>query len=115
MPLLWMLPQAILMELVLTGDLMAIERLDKYGFINHIEDSPDNVRARAIALAKSIASAAPLSVLAGKASILSAMNNGVDAAFTEALRLHERAYTSSDAKEGPRAFAEKRAPVWRGK
>src|ERR1700676_1180318 len=51
MPLLWMLPQQILMEMVLTAELMPIERLRELGFINYVEPSPDAVRERAYRLA----------------------------------------------------------------
>jgi len=114
-PLLWMLPQPILMELVLTGDLMEIEKLNQYGFLNYLEDTPDAVRARAMKLARAVASGAPLSVLGAKASVLAAMDLGCTEGFEKSLELYKAAYASEDAREGPRAFAEKRAPVWKGK
>ena len=114
-PLLWMLPQPILMELVITGELLPIEQLAQYGFVNYLEDTPDAVRARATALARTIVEGAPLSVMAAKASVLATMSLGCDQGFQEALRLHEPVYASEDAIEGPRAFAEKRDPQWRGR
>ena len=113
-PALSMLPQPILMEIVLTGDLMPIERLHDYGFTNYLEDTPDAVRARAQDLAERIASAAPLSVVAAKASVRATMDLGCAAGLEEGKRLHEVVYASNDAIEGPKAFAEKRAPVWTG-
>tara|TARA_Y100001933_G_scaffold250063_1_gene285797 strand:- start:885 stop:1739 length:855 start_codon:yes stop_codon:yes gene_type:complete len=113
-PALSMLPQPILMEMVLTGDLMPIERLHDYGFTNYLEDTPDAVRARALDLAKRIASAAPLSVVAAKASVRATMDLGCAKGLEEGKRLHEVVYASNDAIEGPKAFAEKRAPVWTG-
>jgi len=114
-PLLWMLPQPILMELVLTGELMPIERLASYGFVNYVEDTPDAVRARAAELAAKICGGAPLSVKAAKASVGATMDLGRNEGLLEAKRLHEAVYASLDAIEGPRAFAEKRQPVWQGK
>ncbi|MBJ7408454.1 MAG: enoyl-CoA hydratase/isomerase family protein [Bradyrhizobium sp.] len=114
-PLLWMLPQPLLMELVITGETMPIERLAAHGFLNYLEDTPDAVRARALLLARAIVEGAPLSVKAAKASILAAMDLGCAAGLVEANRLHVEAYASQDAIEGPRAFAEKRKPVWQGK
>ncbi|MBV1867286.1 MAG: enoyl-CoA hydratase/isomerase family protein [Marinosulfonomonas sp.] len=113
-PALSMLPQPILMEIVLTGDLMPIERLHEYGFTNYLEDTPDAVRARALDLAIRIASGAPLSVTAAKASVRATMDLGVAAGLKEGQRLHEVVYASQDAIEGPKAFAQKRAPVWTG-
>jgi len=114
-PAIAMLPQPILMELVLTGDLMPIEKLHAFGFINYIEDTPDAVRARAYKLAERIVTGAPLSVLAAKASVRAFMDVGVTEGLAAAKVAHKAAYASSDAIEGPRAFAEKRKPVWQGK
>lgn len=114
-PLLWMLPQPVLMELVLTGETMPIERLAEYGFVNYLEETPDAVRARALQLARKIIEGAPLSVRAAKASVLAAMDLGCETGLVEANRLHVETYASLDAIEGPRAFAEKRKPAWQGK
>lgn len=114
-PLLWMLPQPLLMELVLTGETMPIERLAEHGFVNYLEDTPDAVRSRAVHLARKIVEGAPLSVKAAKASVLAAMDLGYEKGLIEADRLHVETYASLDAVEGPKAFAEKRKPVWQGK
>ena len=113
-PALSMLPQPVLMEIVLTGDLFPIERLHEYGFTNYIEDTPDAVRARARDLATRIAKGAPLSVIAAKASVRATMDLGCAGGLEEGKRLHEVVYASNDAIEGPKAFAEKREPVWTG-
>lgn len=114
-PLLLMLPQPVVMELVLTGETLPIERLAEYGFVNYLEETPDAVRARALQLARKIVEGAPLSVRAAKASVLAAMDLGCEKGLVEANRLHVEAYASLDAIEGPRAFAENRKPVWQGK
>lgn len=114
-PMLWMVPQALFMEMVLTGEMMPIEHLHRLGFVNYVEATPDAVRVRAARIANRIRDNAPLSVEAGKASIRAAAALGRDAGLAEAKRLHEAVYDSLDAEEGPRAFAEKRAPVWRGR
>ncbi len=114
-PLLWMVPQPVLMEMVLTGETIPIERLLDYGFINYLEDTPAQVRERALQLAKAIVKGAPLSVKAAKASVLAAMDSGCVKGLVEAKALHAEAYASQDAIEGPRAFAEKRKPVWQGR
>jgi len=114
-PLLWMLPQAVLMEMTLTGDFMPIERLHQLGFVNHVADSPAEVRALALQLAQRIEANAPLSVRAGKASILRAAAVGVESGLDEALEIYAGVYASEDAQEGMRAFAEKRTPRWTGK
>jgi len=113
-PLLWMLPEPVVSEMVLTGELMPVERLHQLGFINHVEASPDAVRARARKMAERIRDNAPMSVSAGKRSIRSAMALGSERGFVEALEHYRAVYASEDAQEGPRAFAERRAPVWKG-
>ncbi|AEE68958.1 enoyl-CoA hydratase/isomerase [Bordetella pertussis] len=114
-PLVWMLPQPVLMELMLTGNLMPIERLRELGFVNDLGETPDAVRAKALALARAIRDNAPLSVACAKQSILAAMSVGCDAGLEMAWRIHRPAYESEDAEEGPRAFAEGRKPVWLGR
>ncbi|MGH6779856.1 MAG: enoyl-CoA hydratase/isomerase family protein [Bradyrhizobium sp.] len=114
-PMLWMMPQPLVMELVLTGETVPIERLAEHGFLNYLEDTPDAVRARALRLAQAVVEGAPLSVKAAKASVLAAMDLGYAAGVTEADRLHVEVYASQDAIEGPKAFAEKRKPVWQGR
>jgi enoyl-CoA hydratase/carnithine racemase len=114
-PLVSMMPQPILMELVLTGELMPIERMHSLGFVNYVEATADAVRQRARSLATAIRENAPLSVMAAKQSVLAAMSLGCEEGYKAALAFHEPVYRSADAEEGPRAFAEKRKPVWQGK
>jgi enoyl-CoA hydratase/carnithine racemase len=115
MPLLWMLPQPIVMEMMLAAGLIPIERFLALGFINFVETTEHAVRARARALAEQIRDNAPLSVLAAKQSILATMNLGCAGGLAEAKRIYAKVYSSEDAQEGPRAFAERRTPVWRGR
>ena len=61
-----------------------------------------------------IAKGAPLSVIAAKASVRATMDLGCAGGLEEGKRLHEVVYASNDAIEGPKAFAEKREPVWTG-
>jgi enoyl-CoA hydratase/carnithine racemase len=115
MPLLWMLPQPLMMEMMLCAGMIPIERFLAVGFVNYLEPTPDGVRARARALAEQIRDNAPLSVLAAKESISATMNLGCERGIAEAKRIYAKVYASEDAQEGPRAFAEKRPPVWLGR
>lgn len=114
-PLLWMLPQPVLSEMMLTGDPVAVEELAQHGFVNHVEKSVTDVRARAMALARRIAENAPLSVRAAKASLAAGMDLGCAEGLARAAELHRTVYASEDAGEGARAFAEKRKPRWLGR
>lgn len=114
-PMLAMLPQAVLMEMVTTAQMLPVERLLALGFLNAVEPTADSVRARANAYARAIASNAPLSVVAGKAGLLASSDLGAHAGYELSKALHRQVYASTDAQEGPRAFAEKRAPQWLGR
>ncbi|HEX4884456.1 MAG TPA: enoyl-CoA hydratase-related protein [Casimicrobiaceae bacterium] len=114
-PMLWMLPQAILLEMLLTGEMQPVERLHEVGFVNHVEPDPAAVLDRARRLARAIAANAPLSVHAAKAGLRAGAALGAEAGLAASKELHKVVYASEDAQEGPRAFAEGRAPVWRGR
>lgn len=114
-PMLWMLPQPTLMEMTLTGELLEVERFHALGFVNYVEPTPDDVRKRAYELAARIRENAPLSVQVGKASLLAGMSLGCEGGFEHAKDIYQSVYSSEDAQEGPRAFAEKRAPRWLGR
>ncbi|MAN58869.1 MAG: enoyl-CoA hydratase [Flavobacteriaceae bacterium] len=114
-PILWQLPLPFAMEILLTGESHPVERFHDLGFVNYVEDTADGVMDRAYALARTIASNAPLSVNAAKEATVKAMSLGCEAGLREAERIYETVYASEDAQEGPRAFAEKRAPVWQGR
>ncbi|MGQ0700198.1 MAG: enoyl-CoA hydratase/isomerase family protein [Panacagrimonas sp.] len=114
-PLLWMMPQAQLMETVLTGDMIPAERLYEVGFLNYLEQTNEAVQARALELARKIADAAPLSVMAGKKVLKDATTLGCDPGLKAAWDHYDHVYASEDAIEGPKAFAEKRKPIWKGR
>ncbi len=114
-PLLWMMPQPILMETVLTGDMIEVERLHQVGFVNYVEATPEAVLARAMNLARKIADAAPLSVMAGKKVLKDATTLGCEPGLKAAWEHYKSVYASEDAIEGPKAFAEKRKPQWKGR
>jgi len=56
----------------------------------------------------------PLAVQASKQAALTGLNMPLDAALSATYEMHERLAASPDFTEGPRAFAEKRNPVWGG-
>lgn len=113
-PLLWMLPLGIIMELTLTGDPIPVDRMYQMGFINRLVKREELMPA-AVAIAERIRDNAPLSVMAAKESLLRGMDLGLVAGFEKAVEIYESVYSSEDAQEGPRAFAEKRKPVWKGR
>lgn len=113
-PLLWELPLGICMEIVLTGEPLNAERLYQLGFLSRVV-SRNELMPTAEAIGQAICEGAPLSVMAGKKTFRLAMDLGYERGIEEAHKLYEPVYASEDAVEGPRAFAEKRKPVWKGK
>ncbi len=113
-PLIHMIPQRIMMEIILTGKPITAQRAYEIGLINRIVE-PAQVLDAAIELAKDVLEGAPLSVKAGRETVMLATEMGRGAALQAARAAHERTYTSHDAQEGPRAFAEKRKPQWQGR
>ncbi len=113
-PLINMLPQRIMMELLLTGGPLSATRLHELGYVNHVVPSAQ-LMPRSLELAARIAANAPLTVRAARALVYASTETGRTEALRAGDRLFEPVYLSEDAQEGPRAFAEKRAPVWKGK
>jgi crotonobetainyl-CoA hydratase len=111
------LPPKIAMELLLTGEALDAAEARGLGLVNRVVPA-DRVVAEAIALATTIAANAPLAVQASK-RIARGIAEGRVAAEESAWKISVRegigVMDSRDAKEGPRAFAEKRAPVWQAK
>ncbi|MCZ4550185.1 enoyl-CoA hydratase/isomerase family protein [Gordonia rubripertincta] len=110
-PLIHMIPQRIMMEILLTGKPITAERAYEIGLVNRLAES-EALLDSAIDLAREILVGAPLSVRAARETVMLATEMGRSAALQAARAASERCYTSNDAQEGPRAFAEKRAPVW---
>jgi enoyl-CoA hydratase len=105
------LPLALALEIGLTGELFDAERAARLGLVNRVVPG-DQVLAEALALAGLISRNGPLAVrvtkelMVGEAQGLA--NKDIAAAVAPV-------FASADAKEGARAFAEKRDPVWTGR
>jgi enoyl-CoA hydratase len=113
-PLLSMVPRRVMMELLLTGDPIDARRAYEVGLVNRVVPD-DSLLESALDMARTIADNAPLSVWASKQSVEVATEVGQSDALRAAHQIFYRVYTSQDAAEGPRAFAERRKPVWTGR
>ncbi len=113
-PLMRMLPQRVAMELLLTGQPITAKRAHELGYVNDVVPL-DQLLDRTLAMARSIAANAPLTVKAARELVYLSGEMGRSAALRAAQHLFEPVYLSEDAQEGPRAFAEKRPPVWQGR
>jgi len=112
------LPRVAANEMLFTGRRMSAQEADLWGLVNAVVAAPDVVD-RARELAAEIIKAAPLSIAAIKQTMRASEGLGIAEAFAHlrsgAVEAYSRMLASEDAREGPRAFAEKRAPVWRGR
>lgn len=113
-PLIHMIPQRIMMEIILTGKPISAQRAYEIGLVNRLAE-PGDLMATALELAGEVLDGAPLSVKAGRETVMLATEMGRSAALQAARAAHEVTYNSEDAQEGPRAFAEKRKPQWKGR
>ncbi|MCH1493235.1 MAG: crotonase/enoyl-CoA hydratase family protein [Luminiphilus sp.] len=108
------LPYRVAMELALTGDFMDAERALNLGFINQTVPEGEAVSA-ARALAAKIAANGPLAVKLSKQVVRDSEDWSTDVMFSKQQEILQPVFTSEDAIEGATAFAEKRAPNWKGR
>ena len=113
-PLIHMIPQRIMMEILLTGKPITAHRAFEIGLINRVVE-PEALMDAAILLASAIIEGAPLSVRVARETVMLATEMGRSAALEAARYASELCYNSADAQEGPRAFSEKRKPKWQGR
>ncbi len=113
-PLINMIPQKVLLELLLTSTTISAQRAYEIGLVNHVVE-PEQLMSKALEIARAIVDSAPLSVAAARQVVQAATEMGRTHALEKAYEIFKPVYESEDAQEGPRAFREKRAPRWLGR
>lgn len=108
------IPKTIAMEIALTGGMVTAERLERFGLINRLTE-PGGALAEARALAQEIAANAPMSVDVSKRIINGQADWPTDQMFARQAEISGHILGSEDAREGARAFAEKRKANWTGR
>jgi crotonobetainyl-CoA hydratase len=112
------LPYQVAMEMLLTGRRLDAPEAVHFGFVNAAVPS-NQLMEHAFGIADKLAAAAPLAVQAIKEVVRGIESMTVQNAFQtirrRAFPTYAQMLTSEDSKEGPRAFAEKRKPVFKGR
>lgn len=111
------IPEKVAMEVILTGNPLTAQRAYELGLVNRVVPY-GNLLDEAMALAESISENAPLSVQISKQiarGIVDQRFGQEEGRWAHQEELRPIIGSSEDAKEGPRAFSEKRAPQWQGR
>jgi enoyl-CoA hydratase len=101
------------MEFLLTAEAFPAARALELGLLNEIVPR-ESLMQTARTWASRITANAPMAVRATKESVLRGLALDLDAAYKLESEFSVKVFSSNDAKEGPKAFAEKRAPNWTG-
>ncbi|MFD3430774.1 crotonase/enoyl-CoA hydratase family protein [Nocardia fluminea] len=107
------LPHHLAMELALTGDRLDASTAHHHGLVNHLTE-PGGALDHARRIAAKIAANAPLAVDASKRIVAATTGWSTPSHFAIQHEVAASVQASADALEGARAFAQKRAPIWKG-
>jgi enoyl-CoA hydratase len=108
------MPRALAAEMLLTGNVVTAERALAVGFVNRVVEA-EAVLATATELARTIAGNAPLAIAAARELLRTSFDETEAEALDHETTLSVRLAKTEDAVEGPRAFLEKRPPVFKGR
>lgn len=97
--------------ILLTAERVSAEQAKEWGIVTEVVE-PDRLMPRAIEIAEIIVQNAPLSIEGTKAMIQAWRMAKIDDSYRLGSWVMDKVFSSNDAKEGPMAFAEKRAPKW---
>jgi enoyl-CoA hydratase len=107
-------PRALALEMLLTGDPVDAARAAEIGLVNRVVADGQAVAA-AIELAERIAANGPLALIATKQIAYGGGDWPAEQRWEQMAALMAPVFVSEDAREGARAFAEKRPPQWQGR
>ncbi|MFI1357888.1 crotonase/enoyl-CoA hydratase family protein [Streptomyces sp. NPDC020898] len=108
------IPYAIALELLLTGEPVSAVRAAEVGLVNRLTDEGGALDG-ALELAETIAANGPLAVAATKEIASRTTDWTLEEGWARQFDIAAPVFVSEDAREGAAAFAEKRAPVWKGR
>ena len=107
-------PRNIAFEFLFTGDFVNAEKAFQLMLVNYVVE-PEDVMSKAKEIADKIVANAPLSIAAIKEASIKGADMGLEERVKYAGQKRNEILETEDAKEGVLAFAEKRAPVWKGR
>ncbi|MFH1034645.1 MAG: enoyl-CoA hydratase-related protein [Pseudomonadota bacterium] len=108
------LPYHLAMGLMFTGRRLSAPEAARLGLVNEVVPAAE-LMDKALAWAEAILACAPLAVRASKEAVLQGLAMPLKEAIPEVFPATEVMRASQDILEGPKAFAEKRKPVWSGR
>ena len=108
------IPQAIALEMLLTGDPITAQRAAELGLVNRVT-AEGGALDGAVELAAAIAGNGPMAVAVTKEIARTASGWPAEERWARQSELMMPVFVSADAAEGATAFAEKRSPVWKGR
>ena len=107
-------PRALALQMLLTGDPIDAARGAEIGLVNHVTDDGQALQ-KAVELAERIAANAPLALIATKQIAYGGGDWPAEQRWDQMAAFMAPVFGSEDAREGARAFAEKRSPMWQGR
>ena len=108
------IPYCKAMEILLLGDRMSAEEAHRIGFVNEVVE-PERLMPRALEIAERLAKNAPLALRKIKEAVIRTNGMPLEQAYEIEHECAAVVMTSQDAREGPKAFMEKREPVFTGR
>ncbi|MFT7598774.1 MAG: enoyl-CoA hydratase [Acidimicrobiales bacterium] len=108
------IPYTAAMKIILGGEPVDAAFAEKCGLVTEVVEH-DQVLDRATEVARSVARAAPIALASAKEVVVTSSGETLEDGYRIESRLARKVLATEDAREGPRAFMEKRSPEWKGR